>query len=65
MTKQEFINLISFCILMESKSGIIDQAPPYILEKYNATEPGMLDDFNLGKLEAYRELWNVDERFDD
>lgn len=34
MNKDEFKNLIAFCILMQNGEGIITKSPDYVLEKY-------------------------------
>jgi len=59
MNKSEFINLISFCILMENGEGIIGKAPYYVLEKWSSRCPGLLDDYNQDKLKRYLALWEV------
>jgi hypothetical protein len=59
MTKEEFTDLICFCILMENGRGIIDRAPSYVIEKYRNRNMGewLLDDFNKLKLAQYLDLW--------
>ena len=59
MKKQEFINLISFCILMENNAGILSKAPRYVLEKWETKHPALLDEFNLRKLKSYEDRWNM------
>jgi len=61
MKREEFINLISFCILMENGGGILDKAPRYVEEKFSTREPGLLDSFNTAKLEKYKKLWHVED----
>ena len=57
MTKTEFINLISFCILMENNEGIVGKHPSYVLEKWRSKHPGLLDNDNTEKLNHYRSRW--------
>lgn len=58
MTKTEFINLISFCILMENGKGILAKAPSLVLEKWRNKHPRLLDSPNTFKLERYEALWS-------
>lgn len=57
MDRDEFINLISFCVLMENGEGILGKAPSYVLEKYQTANPALLDGFNEHKLLEYIERW--------
>jgi hypothetical protein len=34
MNTEQLLNLIAFCTLMESRDGIIDKSPDYVMEKY-------------------------------
>lgn len=58
MNHQEFINLISFCVLMENGDGILAKSPRYLLEKYEHRHIGMLDQGNQMKLFSYRSKWD-------
>jgi len=57
MNRSEFINLISFCILMENGEGIMGKSPHYVLEKWSSRCPELLDDYNQDKLKRYVTLW--------
>lgn len=72
MTKNEFTNLIAFCVLMENGEGIKDKAPDYILEKFrryvgNPDSAWMqgLDSNNRKKLLDYILLWSKHLKFDE
>jgi len=58
--------LVIFCILMESRSGILGKSPAYILEKYNSVmnmdvpyPENVLDLPNREKYEKWLERWEV------
>lgn len=64
MTKNEFQNLIAFCILMEYQNEILDKSPDYVLEKFNRYIGNKEDAFNWGldqnnqlKLAQYLHRW--------
>lgn len=59
MKRSDFINLISFCILMENNDGIVGKAPMYVLEKWETKNPLLLDSFNMKKLTDYIEKWEI------
>lgn len=59
MTRTEFINLISFCILMENNEGIVGKHPRYVLEKWETKHPALLDSDNTEKLKRYMDEWHV------
>ena len=66
MTKTEFINLISFCILMENNVGILGKAPRYVREKWANRGFVSLDNTNKAKLEQYKRKWAASiERVDE
>jgi len=35
MTRNQFKNLVAFCILMEGSGGILEKSPSYVEEKFN------------------------------
>ena len=65
MTNVELLGIISFCVLMEGRKGIIGVAPSYMAEKvrllkspfamYNA-----LDDGNSRKVLEWGKKWGID-----
>ena len=63
----KFINLITFCILMEGGKGITDKSPDYVMEKYNRYVKSEredefkwgLDGGNKGKLFSYIVKWKM------
>jgi hypothetical protein len=64
MTKNQLINLIAFCILMENREGILGKSPDYIQEKFfryvNKDDDSYLwglDSENKKKLREYIECW--------
>lgn len=59
MNYQDFINLISFCILMEHNGGIREKSPRYVLGKFKNKHPGLLGYFNSQKLQDYRLNWEL------
>lgn len=71
-TRREFMNLVSFCMIMESEQGIMDKDPSYVLEKFHIKCPGatalvQLDHWNKKKYEKYVERWGdyIDSLFGD
>lgn len=57
MYYDEFVRLVSFCILMEANGGILGKSPDYVLEKYETRDPASLDLQNEDKLQRYLALW--------
>ena len=64
----KFLNILAFCILMESGRGILDKSPNYLMEKYiryvmdknpEAWRWG-LDVFNVQKFKNYIKKWNIE-----
>ena len=59
---REIEKAVVFAILMENNRGVIDKAPVYMMEKWDAvklmSEPRrLLDDSNMRKLELWIKKW--------
>ncbi|RKY25310.1 MAG: hypothetical protein DRP62_01495 [Planctomycetota bacterium] len=57
--------LVAFCILMQNNGGILNKAPSYLLEKYEAVmnnkyPEAYLDVNNLAIFKEYLKKWRVD-----
>lgn len=63
MDRNELLNLVAFCIVMQNGSGIIDKSPDYVVEKYNRyMRPGPewmwgLDAKSADKLAQWEKKW--------
>jgi len=59
--------LVAFCILMENNGGIVNKAPGYVIEKFNACKnlnnnpDVLLDCFNKAKYDKYMKTWRVEK----
>jgi len=65
MTRQEFEHVISFCILMGSKESLLSKAPTYVMEKFEHSDAGSLDESNLRLFHSYVKLWGSHLAFFD
>ena len=65
MNNVELLGVVSFCVLMQNRDGIMSKAPSYISKKYEFTKqvPYMwsaLDDSNQKKVLEWGKQWGVD-----
>ena len=65
MNNVELLGVVSFCVLMQNRDGIMSKAPSYISKKYEFIKqvPYMwdaLDDSNRRKVFEWGKHWKVD-----
>jgi len=59
MNYPEFINLVSFCLLMENNAGILEKSPGYVLEQFENRYSRLLGYSNNIKLRKYINKWKI------